>query len=160
MKPFLHHGIASIRALDLVGTWQDQPHAEIIRGVPHVHKRHVLFSPVTKLYVGHEQDIEMAKWYHPTGCPSAQSMAFQPNSWHFHSAAEDADIHSLLAAHAAHVRDIGNVDLLSVPDAAHPDDTEIGQDHDDLDMTLKNQKNRKALNNQRSLKHLVSGTRQ
>ena len=81
-------------------------------GVRKAGNRSITFSNDVGLYVGHEFDIEMTRCVSKLEMPSSCHPVFQPAS-HLESEVEleeDEDA-SLLAVHAAHLRDFEHVDI-------------------------------------------------
>ena len=81
-------------------------------GVRKAGNRSITFSNDVELYVGHEFDIEMTRCVSKLEMPSSCHPVFQPAS-HLESEVEleeDEDA-SLLAVHAAHLRDFEHIDI-------------------------------------------------
>ena len=116
---FLNPWDASIRALDLsheVGTWSSGSTWIITEGVRKGQHRRVRFSNDVELYVGHEFDIEMTRCTSSLRTPSSHHQIFQPaiRLKSIDPSDEDEDA-SLLAVHAAHLRDIEHADITMDP---------------------------------------------
>ena len=104
-------------------TWQ------WIEGARKPRKRNIQFDTDVELYVGHESDIEMTRFVSTLNRPRLIHQVFQSEDLlAAETDKEEDDDASLLAVHAAHLRDIEHTDINMDPavtrDLHEPDEPE------------------------------------
>ena len=119
-EKFLTPWQASINGLDLsheVGTWCSSSQMQLHEGAKRCSGRTLSFANTVELFVGHEHDIEMARWTVSLNRTVSQHAVFHPVGDHFkhqvtdQREARDDDETSFMATHAAHVHEVRHVHL-------------------------------------------------
>ena len=119
-EKFLTPWQASINGLDLsheVGTWCSSSQMQLHEGAKRCSGRTLSFANTVELFVGHEHDIEMARWTVSLNHTVSQHAVFHPVGDHFkhqvtdQREARDDDETSFMATHAAHVHEVRHVHL-------------------------------------------------